>query len=229
MIQMLQLGQGQKVLDIGAGPGTHTIPMAKIVGQVTAIEPSPGMADVLEHNLAEENIRNVNCVRKRWEDVVPSDLYSPYDIVLASLSLGMLDIRAALEKMDRACSGRVYLVWPAGVTAWERIYREAWPQIHAEPYVSGPKADVLFNVLYQMGICPDIHIYRDEHVEMFSGLDEAVAYYRSMYCATTQEKESSLRRFLGRKLNRSTDGLTLRGVSQMALLSWDVMINRMQG
>jgi len=184
------------------------------------------MAGVLAANVAQEGIANVTCVRKKWEDVTLPELSGPYDVVLASLSLGMPDIRAALEKMDHVCCGKVYLIWPVGVTAWERHYSEAWPLVHGETYVSGPKADVLFNVLLQMGICPDVHVYREDHEETFSSLDEAVSYYRSLYCATTPEKEAALLKYLGRKLDRSSEGLTLRGTSTFAILSWDVWLNR---
>jgi SAM-dependent methyltransferase len=220
------LSRGQNVLDIGAGPGTHTIPLSKIVSRVTAVEPSEGMAETLAANLAKEGIANVRLIRKKWEDVSPDELARPYDVVLASLSLGMPDIRAALEKMDKACIGKVYLIWPVGVTAWERYYGEAWPVIHGELYVPGPKAEVLFNVLCQMGICPDVHVYIEDYLENFASLDEAVGYYRPMYCATAPDKENALRKYLGRKLNRSPGGLSLRGISTMALIGWDVMVNR---
>ncbi|OPY26303.1 MAG: hypothetical protein A4E28_02590 [Methanocella sp. PtaU1.Bin125] len=226
---LLQVSPAMKVLDIGAGPGTHAIPLARMGCRVTAVEPSPGMADVLAENVKAGGLGNVAIITKRWEDVPLSGLDGPYDVVLASLSLGMPDIRAALEKMDRACMGKVYLIWPAGVTAWEQNYRDAWPILHGKPYVSGPKADVLFNVLYQMGICPDVRVYRDEHEERFGSLDEAITHYRPMYSITTPEQEVALRKYLGRKLDRAADGLTMRGVSLMALLSWDVMTSRLQG
>jgi Methylase involved in ubiquinone/menaquinone biosynthesis len=227
LLQRMNLRKEDRVLDVGAGPGTHSIPLAGMVDHVTAVEPSNGMAVVLEKNLADEKIGNVTCIRKVWEDVTADELGSSYDVVLASLSLDMPDIRSALMKMDRCCTGRVYVIWPAGMTAWETHYLEAWPLIHGTEYRPGPKADILFNILYQAGICPDVEVYREDYRETFSSIAEATEYNRSLYMASDPEKEAALMKYLGRKLDRDSEGLQLRGVSIIAMLSWDVMINRL--
>jgi len=224
--QRMDISPSNKVLDIGAGPGTHAIWLSRLVDHVLAVEPATGMFDVLGENLERESIKNVSRLRKKWETIALDELDTPYDIVLASLSLGMPDIRPALEKMDRACSGNVYLVWPAGLTPWGKSFAEAWPLLHGIEYVPGPKADVLFNTLYQMGICPDVQLYVENYEEYFQTLDEAIDYYRPMYCASTPEKEIALIRYLGKKLNRSPAGFSYRGIAPMAIISWDVMTNR---
>ncbi len=43
IISRLEIEPDYKILDIGAGPGTTAIPLAKIVKGVTAVEPSMGM------------------------------------------------------------------------------------------------------------------------------------------------------------------------------------------
>ncbi|MDR1250456.1 MAG: hypothetical protein LBK63_14300 [Treponema sp.] len=39
---------GERTLDIEAGPGNIAIPVARIAGRVTAVEPFPGMAAVAQ-------------------------------------------------------------------------------------------------------------------------------------------------------------------------------------
>ncbi|MCX6686610.1 MAG: class I SAM-dependent methyltransferase, partial [Methanoregula sp.] len=90
----LDINRQSRVLDIGAGPGTLAIPLAPLVEQITAIEPGKGMVDLLYENMKKEGITNITCIRKRWEDIDPAvDLDGQYDIVVASLSLTMEDIR----------------------------------------------------------------------------------------------------------------------------------------
>lgn len=99
-----------RVLDIGAGPGTLAIPFAQKAAYVTAVEPAEGMCGVMKEKMAEFGVSNISIVQKRWEDVdVFSDLSAPYDVVIASFSLGMQDIRSAIEKMVQASSRYVYL------------------------------------------------------------------------------------------------------------------------
>ncbi|MCK8519900.1 class I SAM-dependent methyltransferase, partial [Methanoculleus sp. 7T] len=70
-LSALPLVRAARVLDIGAGPGTLALPLARRVRTVTAVEPASGMADVLEDHIDEEGIGNISVVRTRWEDVDP--------------------------------------------------------------------------------------------------------------------------------------------------------------
>ena len=95
-----------------------------MASHVTAVEPS-SMARVLQENLEERGIENVECVQKRWEEVdLERDLKPPYDLVVASFSLGMTDIKGAIQKMMAVSSGRVYLAWFVGDTSWDVQSRE---------------------------------------------------------------------------------------------------------
>ncbi len=145
-----------RVLDIGAGPGTLAIPFAQKAAHVTAVEPAEGMCSVMKEKMAEFGVSNIEIVQKRWEDVdVAEDLSAPYDVVIASFSLGMQDIRAAVLKMVAASSRYVYLYHFAGPSSWDIQWQTLWPRLHGRPYRPGPKSDVLYNVLYQMGIYPN--------------------------------------------------------------------------
>ncbi|MFN0093280.1 MAG: class I SAM-dependent methyltransferase [Dehalococcoidia bacterium] len=53
-------------LDIGAGGGRYTLPIALAAKQVTAVEPSDGMIGVLREGLDEHGISNVRVVQSRW-------------------------------------------------------------------------------------------------------------------------------------------------------------------
>ncbi|HJH28504.1 MAG TPA: class I SAM-dependent methyltransferase, partial [Methanosarcinaceae archaeon] len=97
MISKLDIDPKCTVLDIGAGPGTLTIPLAKIVKHVTVVEPSRGMLACLRENAANESLENITCINRKWEDVHPGEDLDKYDVVIASYSLSMLDMVAALS------------------------------------------------------------------------------------------------------------------------------------
>lgn len=211
------------VLDIGAGPGTLAVPLAGRVARVTAVEPAAGMVEVMEEYAAEEGVSNLSIVRKRWEDVDPAaDLNGPYDIVMASYSLGMPDIRTAIEKMCKASSGRVYLFWFAGTTTWEQGMLDLWPGLHGKEYQRGPKVDVLWNVLYAMGICPNVETVRMEHTRRFPDIDAAVAEYGKQYRVRTPAQERMLRDYLAGMLSENGDDLVLSGMTTRVKIWWEV-------
>ena len=153
----LPLQADSRVLDIGAGPGAIAIPLARRVRHVTAVEPSGGMYKILEENLAAEGVHNVDVVQKLWEEVdVTTDLTGPYDIVFAKNSLSVPDIRDAIIRMNEACSDYAAIYWFAGLTPWEMMSRALWPKLHDMEFAAPPKCDVIYNILYSMGIYANI-------------------------------------------------------------------------
>ena len=181
-VTALELKPEFRVLDIGAGPGNLALPMAARVAHVTTVEPAAGMNRIMASEMARQSISNVRPVKKSWEEVCPDqDLEGLYDLVLASMSLGMADIRGAVEKMEAVCCGRVVLFWHAGIPGWEQMPRALWPTLFNAPYHGGPKSDVLFQVLYQMGIYPQIQVTRNCFSEVFPSMAAAVAFYRHRF------------------------------------------------
>jgi len=209
-IKGITISPMSRVLDIGSGPGTLTIPLAEKVAHVTAVEPAEGMISVLRDKIAEHGFTNIACVPKKWEHVdIMKDLEVPYDVVIASFSLGMLDIMKSISKMVDACSKYIYLYWFAGEPAWEIRYRKLWPALHGADYHSSPKCDVLFNVLYHMKIYPHITVFPYKHCSRFSSLDEAVEYFIPRYGITMYRQELILRDYLKQFLEEDNGSLLL--------------------
>ncbi|WP_369682635.1 16S rRNA (adenine(1518)-N(6)/adenine(1519)-N(6))-dimethyltransferase RsmA [Methanosphaera cuniculi] len=71
----------ETILEIGAGIGTLTIPMAKKAEKVIAIEKDPLIADVLKQRLIREKIDNVELIKG---DALKID-YPPFDKVVSNL------------------------------------------------------------------------------------------------------------------------------------------------
>ncbi len=210
-----------RVLDIGAGPGTLAIPFSKEVAHVTAVEPAEGMGSVLLEKAALAEVDNISLVQKRWEDVdVEVDLEPPYDVVIASFSLGMPNIREAIKKMVEASSKYVYLYHFAGETHWDRQFRDLWPKLHGKDYHPGPKSEVLYNVLYQMGIYPHVRTFRLMHSQMFVNMEEALENLRPQFKVVTEEQERILQDHLGQVLIEGNGPFVLPASSVRVKMWW---------
>ena len=100
------------MLDIGAGPGSFTIPFAKHIKSVTAIEPSKGMVEVLKENAKEAGVENFNIIEEVIQDL-PQD-GSPnfqFDLVDVSLVLWMFpDVWSQLLQMEQYSKGYCAIV-----------------------------------------------------------------------------------------------------------------------
>ena len=220
-ISGLDITHESRVLDIGAGPGTLAIPLASRVKEITAIEPGKGMVAILHERMKKEGFSNIRTVGKRWEDVDPAcDLAGPYDVVIASLSLTMEDIRLALKKMDAVSRGYVYLFWFVDMPFWERMYADLWEPLHGSPYHAGPKADCLFGVLYQMGIYANVEMLPLQKEYRFTTRDEMTAFFRRRFNVTTREQERELDDYLKPLVRTAGPEIVISGDSTCAKIWW---------
>ncbi|MDG6250003.1 class I SAM-dependent methyltransferase [Methanocalculus sp.] len=221
-LKELPLTPDSRVLDIGSGPGAIAIPIAKQVAHLTAVEPSEGMAAVFAEKIEEEKCGNITLIRKRWEDVhVKADLEPPYDIVFASYSLDLPDIRGAIQKIEEAASKYIAIYWFAGETSWDAMSRDLWPQLHGCEYVPSPKCDILYNVLYSMGIYPHIESFPFRHINRFETLEEAVEHFSGRFFAETDDQKDLIRRYLERHTIQDDGTIIIPGNSTRVRIWWE--------
>gem|GEM_PF-507380 len=196
LLDDIRLNRDSSVLEIGPGPGVFTIPFAERAGDVTAIEPAKGMFKVLQERITVRNLENVTLINKRWEDIDPASLKDEYDIVFASFSLGMMDIREALLKMSSGCRGDVILVWHADIPQFETLYSMVWPSLYGREYVSGPKSDILFNILYQLKKYPSVKYQEFYKYQTFPSYEDLMDYFRYQHYLDINRNNEEFSRYL---------------------------------
>jgi ubiquinone/menaquinone biosynthesis C-methylase UbiE len=226
MINGMALTSESAVLDVGAGPGSLVSPLARRVSRITAVEPAGAMADILLENVNGYGLGNVDHVGKRWEEVdVEKDLAPPYDIVVASFSLGMTDIREAVKKMIQVSSKYIYLFWFAGPPSWERDFKALAQEIDSVEYPSQPQSEILFNVLYQMGVYPNVEVFPGRMNHRYPSLEHIVEEYSSKMDIKTDEKKAVVRDYFRTVTENHEDGLILPYTWNSMKLWWrnDVM------
>lgn len=217
----LDIKKNSRVLDIGAGPGTLAIPLAPLVGEVTAIEPGKGMVSILNEHARKMNITNITSIQKRWEDIdLSRDLSGKYDVVIASLSLTMYDIRESLEKMNAASSDYICLFWFVDMPFWERMYADLWKPLHKSKYYSGPKADCLFNVLYQRGIYANVQMLPLNKEYRFTSQEDMMTFFNHRFNATTASQEKIIADYITPMIRRTDNEVAISGNSTFAKIWW---------
>jgi SAM-dependent methyltransferase len=217
----MDIPAGSRVLDIGAGTGTLAIPLTVSGCQVTVVEPSEPMREGLAQNQQLAGVPDIVVIPKRWEDISLEELGGSFDVVIASYSLTMTDIGAALLKMQACCTGTIHIFWFLTPPSWVRVSHDLWPQLHGTEYTGEPLADCLWQVLCEMGIYADIGVEQKKQPTVYPSIEEAVReYYQRLNCSTPAQ-ETILCDYFRRNLLHLAGGYQLPGDSLGAHIRWE--------
>ena len=156
-IDKIDTTNASSLLDVGCGPGTITLAIASKMQKVYALDYSEGMLDCVKNNCKEKKLSNVVTIHKSWED--NWDDVPKADIVVASRSMEVKDIKDALIKLNSKANKRVYLTTKVGGSF---IDKQILNQLKREIY---PRPDYIYllNVLHNMGIYAKVDFIKSEN------------------------------------------------------------------
>lgn len=119
------------ILDVGAGWGRFSIPLAGAARTVTAVEPSASLRALLKENAAAAGISadRLTIVPANWEEAT----VSPADLLLcANVLMPLADLAPFVRKLDAHTLRRCVVILRA--TAMDAPLAGLWAAIHGVPY-----------------------------------------------------------------------------------------------
>jgi SAM-dependent methyltransferase len=204
------------VLDVGAGIGRWTLPMARTVRRVTAVEPLQGMRQVLIERAAAQRIINLEVLDAPWLAAqVPH-----HDVVVAAhATYTTTDLLGFVRKMEACARRSCYLA--LRVPAHDGIIGELSERINRRWHDS-PNFIVGYNLLLSAGFHPNV-LMEPTAVRRWTDptLEAAVARAKRHLHLDDDRHDAAIREVLSRRLvvtegvYRWPDGM------RSALIWWD--------
>jgi ubiquinone/menaquinone biosynthesis C-methylase UbiE len=124
IIAAYNLGEGDRVLDLGCGPGTIAIPLSFTVAEAVAVDPDADMIAEGRRLGASSGRRNIRWIQSRAEDI--SSALGPFRVVTIGQSFHWMDRDAVLRKLSLLTEngGGLALVNPG-----KRRPQESWEEV----------------------------------------------------------------------------------------------------
>jgi SAM-dependent methyltransferase len=141
------------VLDVGAGAGRYSLPIAAEVARITAVEPGAGMRASFAEEIERRGITNVTIVPGSWEEAQ----VEVHDVAfVANVLYFVTDAVAFVDKLDQHARRACFVLHRAEQRATQIM--PLWEEIWGSPRPPEPSALDLFNLLFSVGIRPNLRL-----------------------------------------------------------------------
>jgi SAM-dependent methyltransferase len=203
------------VMDIGAGDGRWTIPLAKIASAVTAVEPAGDMADILRENIKTSQV-NIQIIQSSWEeaDVEVHDI-----VVCAHAMYSSPDLALFVHKMEQ--NARMTCYFGIRLPPADGVIAELSNAINGRRYDSA-NAVIAYNALYSLGIYANVLVENDIYPWVNNTLEEAfMRAKRHLHLESTGAYDGLIRDTLRKRLIFANNSYVWPDGMRSALLWWN--------
>jgi len=221
LIARLNLSGCSSLLDVGCGNGALAVALAPRFVQVLALDYSPAMIEIAQLRADGASARNVKPVLRAWEDDW-SDL-PICDMAIASRSTAVMDLEAALCKLDAFARKRVALTAFVGGRAIHRDLLRALGR-PPTPEIFGPDYIYAVNLLHRMGRLPKVDFIPRERAE--DARTDWDGFRRNVEFALGRLSEPEVEYLRDWWRVNPTAPLFEREQTHWAFISWETGVNR---
>jgi SAM-dependent methyltransferase len=204
-------------LDVGAGCGTLAIPLAMAGKDVTALDPSYSMINLLKEEAKKNGLKKIQVIKAAWAEAN----VGPHDVIIcANVPELLKGSEAFLKEANELARKAVFLIEGADPNADKFYYKELYPLLFQKPYP--PREDYLntYISLHSIGIFANVEIIEYNFDQPFDHIDEAIEFWKEYLGIVTDEHDGKLRSFLDSKLEKIEGGLIARFRKKAAVIWW---------
>jgi predicted TPR repeat methyltransferase len=191
------------VLDIGCGMGIIAIAAAIRARQVTALDISSRMLEILKQEARNRHLGNIRYLHRSWESTRVGTDIVPHDVVIASRTIIRTgNLQESLEKIDQSAIRYAY------VTAWggeEHGFHQDFREVLGYATRKAPEEMYIYNILHRMGIHPNVEQIECRNTIVVQDPQQALQCYQVLFELSSEVVEIA-RAYLQDHLVRKKDG-----------------------
>ncbi len=224
-VNQMTLDPNDTVVDIGCGPGRLAIPIAKKVKKVTAVDISEEMLNKCITNAQAEGVNNIVPLDLNWLEEGSEKKVGIHDIAVASRSVGFSDI----VKLNNIARKYAFILCWANSPSLREIQLDFLEGITKEKIP--PEANnrmfgynITFNMLYDMGIEPNVVIVEDGFTRDYQTKEQAYKDLRFIG-EIPPDKEAQFRKNVDKYLTAKPDeGFVLLRKTKTYVMWWNPQV-----
>lgn len=204
---------GDRLLEIGCGPGTFTLPLAPHVTEILAIDPSAAMVRLLEARAGAAGIGNIRTAVAEWEECRPES----HDVVVSAFCPSLFTPRS-LCRMNRIAGRTAIIISFTGYRSLGAA-EGVWRKVMGTDPPQSPSAVAVFNYLFAKGLRPSMLSLPYELTRRHSsdGMRRKYELYFSIFTRLTPEQKTLIRNEVARLEKRTRP---VSAVKRTAVVIW---------
>ena len=214
-----EFAECRTLVDIGGGAGRLALPLSLSRAAVTVVDSSKSMLLELQNSCEEAKIENVASLFGLWEDAV-IDIHE--GALCSHVTYGIENIGKFLENVNQYASKRVVII--AFMKSPQAHLESLWREVHEEERVHLPGVPELMDVLWQLGIAPELNIIEHLGPHIYGSEKDAISdLRRRLYVNQGTRKDEILTRVLKSDLKPTEQGMELANSDGRisCLISWN--------
>lgn len=185
-LELAQIDQDETVFDMGCGSGTLALPLARDGHHVYACDFSRAMIDLMMQRARLDKVDAlIHPELLSWDEDWSHIMAPACDVAIASRSIATTDMESALRKLDFMARRRVCITLTTGLSPRAD---EVLIQVIGRKVPAYPDCVFAFNILWSMGIQPQVTYIRSARKSDFGSFEEAIDKTCEILDATPEER-----------------------------------------